>query len=198
MEINDKKWDEYIKGFFFSVYGGVISGGIVAGYFHYSFLYSVIYVIIIVMLGGLGGYIFYSRIGRIGESESGSNPTLPSSSYQKRITKTDAKKLIGILASKEDNAIINFGEFSAIAVAAISFIVSIFVLLLTITSGKNLASYVLIFLLITVCIALGLGIRSHTMTKHKIECEVNDLVKRYNSLKEYADYALLKKANKKC
>jgi len=66
MEINDKKWNKYIKGFFFAVYGRVISGSIVAGYFHYSFLLSIIYVIIIAMLGGLGGYIFYSRIGRIG------------------------------------------------------------------------------------------------------------------------------------
>jgi len=82
MEINDKKWNEYIKNLFFAVYGGLISGGIVVGYFHYSFLYYVIYVIIIVILGGLGGYIFYSRIG---ESESKSSPTLLSSSQPKYI-----------------------------------------------------------------------------------------------------------------
>jgi len=140
MEINDKKWNEYIKGFFFAVYGGVISGSIVAGYFHYSFLLSIIYVIIIVMLGGLGGYIFYSRIGRIGESESELNPTLLSSSYPKSITKTDAKKLIEILALKEDNAIINFGEFSAFTIAAIAFMASVSALILSMPGGKNLAS----------------------------------------------------------
>jgi len=82
IEINDKKWNEYIKNLFFAVYGGLISGGIVVGYFHYSFLY---YVIIIVILGGLGGYIFYSRIGGTGESESESSPTLLSSSHPKYI-----------------------------------------------------------------------------------------------------------------
>jgi len=198
MKINYKKWNEYIKGFFLAVYGGFISGVIVAGYFYNSFLLSIIYVIIFVMLGGLGGYIFYSRIGRLGESESMSNPALLSSSYQKRITKTDAKKLIGMLALKEDNAIINFGEFLAIAIAAISLLVLILTLLSNIQSGINSASCVLVVLIIVVCIALGLAIISHILTKRKIECEINDLVNRYNSLKEYAEYALLKKANKKC
>jgi len=201
MEINDKKWNEYIKGFFFAVYGGVISGSIVAGYFHYSFSLSIIYVIIIVVLGGLGGYIFYSRIGRIGESESELNPTLLSSSYPKFITKTDAKKLIEILALKEDNAIINFGEFSAFIIAAIAFMASVSALILSMPGGKNLAPYVLVILLIVVIcvfIVFYLANKSYERTKHQIENEINCLVNRYNSLKEYSDYVMLKKGSKKC
>ena len=200
METNDKKWNEYIKGFFFAVYGGVISGSIVAGYFHYSFLLSIIYVIIIAMLGGLGGYIFYSRIGRIGENESELNTTLLSSSYPKSITKTDAKKLIEILALKEDNAMINFDEFSAVTIAAIALMASVSALILSMPDGKNLASYVLVILLIVIMcvfIVFYLAKKSYERTKHQIENEIDCLVNRYNSLKEYADYVLLKRGNKK-
>jgi len=37
MEINGKKWNEYIKSFFIAVYGGLISGIIVAYTFSYPF-----------------------------------------------------------------------------------------------------------------------------------------------------------------
>jgi len=40
--------------------------------------------------------------------------------------------------------------------------------------------------------------KSYESTKHQIENEIDCLVNRYNSLKEYADYAPLNKASKKC
>ena len=109
----------------------MISGSIVAYWLYYSFLLSIIYVAIIVILGGLVGYIIYRRIV---ESESGYNPILPSYSYPKPITKTDAKKFIRILALKEDNAIINFGEFSTFTIAAIVCMASVSALILSMSN----------------------------------------------------------------
>jgi hypothetical protein len=69
MEINGKKWCEYLKGFFFSVYGGIIAGlfvGVAVSFsFNLSFhfmLYFVILELTIMIPGGLLGYFFYRRL----------------------------------------------------------------------------------------------------------------------------------------
>ena len=65
MEIDDKKWNEFIKPYFIAILGGIVSGYIVAGktIYHLTTMYFIIYLIFIVFAGGIIGYIFYSRIG---------------------------------------------------------------------------------------------------------------------------------------
>ena len=82
MEIDDKKWNEFIKLYFIAILGGIASGYIVAGkiVYHLTTPYFIIYLIFIVFVGGIIGYIFYSGIGIKSKPDNITPPPPPPSS----------------------------------------------------------------------------------------------------------------------
>ncbi len=82
MNIDDKKWDEFIKSYFIAVLGGIVSGYMVVevGLHHLNFLLYPIYVALLAVVGAIVGYIIYSRIGIKSKPHNiAPNPPPPSS-----------------------------------------------------------------------------------------------------------------------